>query len=62
VSIASTTNNMQVVGNTIEWNYALWFIQHNQSIYTEGWDPRDVTVASTATNILVSNNTISPMK
>jgi polygalacturonase len=62
VSIASTTNNMQVVGNTIEWNYDLWFYQHNQSIYNEGWDPRDVTVASTPTNILVSNNTISPMK
>jgi len=62
VSIASTTNNMQVVGNTIEWNYDLWFYQNNQSIYNEGWDPRDITVASTATNILVSNNTISPMK
>jgi polygalacturonase len=62
VDIASTTNNMQVVGNTVEWNYDLWFYQNNQSIYNEGWDPRDIETASTATNILVSNNVISPMK
>ncbi|WP_284321727.1 right-handed parallel beta-helix repeat-containing protein [Dyella acidisoli] len=62
VSISSTTNNVQITGNTIEWNYDLWFYQHNESIFTEGWDPRDITVASTATNVSQSSNTISPMK
>lgn len=62
VSISSTTNNVQIAGNTIEWNYDLWFYQHNESIFTEGWDPRDISVASTATNVTQSSNTISPMK
>ncbi|GLQ87359.1 right-handed parallel beta-helix repeat-containing protein [Dyella flagellata] len=62
ISISSTTNNVQISGNTIEWNYALWFYQHNQSPYNEGWSPRDISIASTATNVTVSNNTISPMK
>ncbi len=62
ISISSTTNNVQIVGNTIEWNYALWFYQHNQSPYNEGWSPRDISIASTATNVTVSNNIISPMK
>lgn len=62
VSISSTTNNVQIMGNVIEWNYALWFYQHNQSPYNEGWTPRDISIASTATNVTVSNNTISPMK
>jgi hypothetical protein len=62
ISISSTSNNVQIVGNTIEWNYALWFYQHNQSPYNEGWTPRDISIASTATNVTVSNNIISPMK
>ncbi|WP_404649147.1 right-handed parallel beta-helix repeat-containing protein [Dyella flagellata] len=62
ISISSNTNNVQISGNTIEWNYALWFYQHNQSPYNEGWSPRDISIASTATNVAVSNNTISPMK
>jgi polygalacturonase len=62
VDISSNSNNVQIVGNTIEWNYALWFYQHNESVYTEGWSPRDIEVASTATNVTQSNNIISPMK
>jgi polygalacturonase len=62
VDIATTTNYVQVVGNTIEWNYDLWFYNNNESIYTVGTSPRDIQVASTATNVTVSNNIISPMK
>jgi polygalacturonase len=62
VDIAGTTNNVQIVGNTIEWNGDAWFYAHNQSIFTPGWSPRDITIASTATNVTQSNNIISPSK
>lgn len=62
VDIASTTNTVQLVGNTIEWNGDAWFYAHNESIFTEGWVPRDITIASTTANVTQSNNTISPMK
>ena len=62
VDIATTTNYVQVVGNTIEWNYDLWFYNNNESIYSLGTSPRDIQVASTATYVTVSNNVISPMK
>ncbi|WP_158628785.1 right-handed parallel beta-helix repeat-containing protein [Dyella choica] len=62
ISISSGTHNVQIAGNTIQWNYALWFYQHNQSPYNMGWTPRDISIASTATNVTTSNNLISPMK
>ena len=62
VDIATTTSYVQVVGNTIEWNYDLWFYNNNESIYSLGTSPRDIQVASTATYVTVSNNVISPMK
>ena len=62
VDIAGTTGSVQIVGNTIEWNGDAWFYAHNQSIFTEGWSLRDITIASTATGVTQSNNVISPMK
>lgn len=62
VDIAGNTSNVQLTGNTIEWNGDTWFYEHDQSIFSEGWDLRDITIASTAVNVTQSNNVISPQK
>jgi hypothetical protein len=62
VDMAGNTNNVQITGNTITWNGDSWFYAHNESIFTEGWSARDITVESSATNITLANNTISPMR
>jgi polygalacturonase len=60
VDMASTTSNVQIDGNTITWNGDAWFYAHKESIFTEGWDLRDITIASTTSGISQANNTISP--
>lgn len=62
VSISTATNYVTIANNTINWNYDAWFYAHGQSIFTEGWSPRDITVSSAAHNVSQSNNLISPMK
>jgi hypothetical protein len=62
VTINGTTSNVQITGNTINWNGAAWFIAHNQPIYTPGWVPRDISVADTAVNVTQSNNVVSPLR
>jgi polygalacturonase len=62
VDIGGTTSDVQITNNTIEWNGDTWFYAHNQSIFSEGWDLRDITIASTAVNVTQSNNVISPQK
>jgi polygalacturonase len=62
LDIGGTTNNVQLIGNTINWNGDAWFYNNNVSIFTPGWVPRDVTISSTATNITQSNNLISPLR
>jgi len=62
LDIGGTTNNVQLLGNTINWNGAAWFVAHNVSVFTPGWVPRDVTISSTATNVTQSNNLISPLR
>ena len=62
VSLSSSTSHVLIEGNTIEWNYGLWFYQHNESIFTEGWSPRDISIASSVSYVTQSNNVISPMK
>jgi polygalacturonase len=62
VSINGTTSNVQLTGNTINWNGAAWFVAHSQSIYTPGWVPRDISIASTAVNVTQSNNVVSPLR
>ncbi|HUA78869.1 MAG TPA: right-handed parallel beta-helix repeat-containing protein [Dyella sp.] len=62
VDIAGYTSNVQMTYNTIEWNGDTWFYAHNQSIFSAGWDLRDITVASTTANVTQSHNVISPMK
>ncbi|GLQ49922.1 right-handed parallel beta-helix repeat-containing protein [Dyella flava] len=62
VDIGGNSSNVQITGNTIEWNGDTWFYAHNVSILSEGWNLRDVTIASTATDVTQSNNVISPLK
>lgn len=62
LDIGGTTNNVQLTGNTINWNGDAWFYNNNVSIFTPGWVPRDVTISSTATNITQSSNLISPLR
>ncbi|MBM7125055.1 right-handed parallel beta-helix repeat-containing protein [Dyella flava] len=62
VDIATDTNAVQITDNTITYNYDLWFYDNNESIFTEGWDPRDISIESGATNITVTGNTISPQR
>jgi polygalacturonase len=62
VDIAGTTDYVTIANNTIEWNGDAWFYAHGESIYTEGWSPRDIEIASTAANVTQSNNVISPQK
>jgi Right handed beta helix region len=62
VDIAGTSSNVQLTGNTIEWNGDTWFYAHSQSIFTEGVALRDITIANTAVNVTQSNNVISPMR
>jgi hypothetical protein len=58
--MAGTTSNVQIDSNTITWNGDAWFYAHNKSIFTEGWDPRDITIESSTSDISQANNTISP--
>jgi polygalacturonase len=62
VDISGNSSNVSITGNTIEWNGDTWFYAHNESIFTEGWSLRDITIASTAVNVTQSSNVISPMK
>lgn len=62
VDIAGYTHDVQINNNSINYNGASWFYAHNQSIFSAGWVPRDVTVAGTATNVSQSNNKVSPLK
>jgi polygalacturonase len=62
VTIAGTTRNVQISGNTIQWNGDAWFYRNNVSIFTPGWVPRDVSIASTTSNVTQSNNLISPLR
>ncbi|WP_233842684.1 right-handed parallel beta-helix repeat-containing protein [Dyella sp. 2HG41-7] len=62
VDIAGVSDSTILENNTITYNGDAWFYAHNVSIFTEGWVPRDITIATTATNVTQSGNTISPMK
>jgi polygalacturonase len=62
VSISANTAYVTITGNTINWNGDSWFYAHGESIFTEGWSPRDITIASTARYVTQSNNVVSPMK
>lgn len=59
-AIQGTTSNAQVIGNTVMWNGAAWFYAHNQPVTTEGWAVRDITIASTTSNVSATGNVISP--
>jgi polygalacturonase len=62
IDMAGNTNNVDIANNVITYNGDAWFYAHDQSIFTEGWALRDITVESSATNITLTNNTISPMR
>lgn len=62
VDMAGNTTDVQIDGNTITWNGDAWFYAHGQSIFTEGWDPRDISIESSTSNISLANNTISPQR
>jgi polygalacturonase len=60
VDMAGNTNNVNIDNNDIIWNGDAWFYAHNESIFTKGWDPRDITIESSTWDIGLSGNTISP--
>jgi polygalacturonase len=60
IDMAGDTNNVVIENNNITWNGDAWFYAHNESIFTEGWVPRDITVESSTSAITLTNNTISP--
>jgi polygalacturonase len=62
VDMAGNTNNVTIANNDIMWNYDTWFYANHQSIYNEGWDPRDISIESSTWDIGVSGNSISPQK
>jgi polygalacturonase len=62
VDMAGDTTGVQITNNTITWNGDAWFYAHSQSIFTEGWVARDITVESSTSNITLASNTISPQR
>jgi polygalacturonase len=60
VDMAGDTSDVQIENNNITYNGDAWFYAHDESIFTEGWDPRDITIESSTSDITLSNNTISP--
>jgi polygalacturonase len=62
VSIASNTSYVTMTNNTINYNGDAWYYAHNVSIFTPGWSPRDIQVASTAKYVTQYSNVISPHK
>ncbi|HUA80636.1 MAG TPA: right-handed parallel beta-helix repeat-containing protein [Dyella sp.] len=62
VDIAGVSDYVSITNNTITYNGDSWFYAHGVSIFTEGWDPRDILIASTAGHVTQSGNTISPQK
>ena len=62
VDVDAATNTVQLSNNSITYNGAAWLVAHNQSLYTLGYQPRDITIDSTAVNVTQSNNVISPLR
>lgn len=62
VDIDAGTNTVQLANNSITYNGAAWLVAHNESLYTLGYQPRDITIDSTAVNVTQSNNVISPVR
>jgi hypothetical protein len=60
VGMTATSNNWQIIGNTITYNSTRWFIAHNKSIFTLTSSNRDVQISSTTRNIYLASNTLSP--
>jgi polygalacturonase len=62
VDIAGLSDHVSIDNNTIDYNSDAWFYQHGESIFTEGWDPRDINIESSAANVAQWSNVISPQK
>jgi hypothetical protein len=62
VDISNYTSHVTLANNNITYNYDLWDYQHNVSIFTPGWDPRDIKISSSASYVTQYGNTISPSK
>lgn len=62
VDIAGVSDYVSISNNTITYNGDSWFYAHGVSIFTEGWDPRDILIAGTAGHVTQSGNVISPQK
>jgi hypothetical protein len=62
VSISGNTSYVKIFENTINYNGDSWFYAHGVSIYTAGWSPRDISIASTAKYVTQYSNVVSPMK
>lgn len=54
------SHDWQVTGNTITYNSTRWFITNHKSIYTLTNSTRDVQINSTAKNIVLTGNILSP--
>jgi polygalacturonase len=62
VDVDAATNTVQLTNNTVTYNGAAWLVAHNQSLYTLGYQARDITIDSTAVNVTQSGNVISPLR
>ena len=62
VSISGNTSYVKIFDNTINYNGDAWYYAHGVSIYTAGWSPRDISVASTAKYVTQYSNVVSPLR
>lgn len=60
VGATATTRDWLVTSNKITYNSTRWFLANHKSIYTLTSSSRDVQVASSARNIKLTANTLSP--
>lgn len=60
VAATRVTHDWQVTGNKVTYNSTRWYIANHKSIYTLSSSARDIQIASSAKNIKLTSNTLSP--
>ncbi|AND69810.1 hypothetical protein ATSB10_23560 [Dyella thiooxydans] len=60
VAVTSTTHDVKITGNTINYNSTRWFYANNKSIYTLTSSARDLRIDSTTSGIYLASNVLSP--
>jgi hypothetical protein len=60
VAMTSTTHDVKITGNVLQYNSTRWFVANDKSIYMLTPSPRDIEINSTTSNIFLASNTLSP--